>query len=151
MTMKTNKQKRGKKDVREAAGFSMTDEVFAVSIGQLVGKEEFPTKSPQETVCCPVENNPSSKPAGSEMNVASFVQVTLHRESAGRGGKTVTLVAVKPPQTKNSLEALAKDLRRGLGCGSHVEGDRVVLQGDIPDRAQEWFVKKGARKIVRGN
>ncbi len=129
----------------------MTDEVFSISIGQLVGKEEYPADSPPKTACCPIENTPPSKPAGSEMGVASFAQVTLHRESAGRGGKTVTLVAVKPPQTKISLEALAKDLRKGLGCGSHVEGDRIVLQGDIPDRAQEWFVKKGARKVVRGN
>ena len=83
--------------------------------------------------------------------VASFTQVTLHRSSAGRGGKTVTLVAIKPRQSPAALEALSKALRKGLGCGSRVEEDRIALQGDIPDRAREWFAQKGARKIVRGN
>jgi translation initiation factor 1 (eIF-1/SUI1) len=86
-----------------------------------------------------------------EAVVASFAQVTLHRQTAGRAGRTVTMVTVKPPRPPAVLDALAKALRRGLGCGSHVEQDRIVLQGDISDRAQDWFLKKGARKVISGN
>jgi translation initiation factor 1 (eIF-1/SUI1) len=127
--------------------FSINDgEDFSISIGQLMGKEEN-SSPPRELP----EERPITEPPDPEALVASFAQVTLHRQSAGRSGRMVTLVAVKPAQPGATLEALAKALRRGLGCGSHVEGDRVVLQGDIPDRAREWFVKKGARKVVRGN
>jgi translation initiation factor 1 (eIF-1/SUI1) len=78
-------------------------------------------------------------------------QITMHRESSGRGGRTVTIVSVKPEPDSATAQSLAKLIRRGLGCGSHVEGLRVVLHGDIMDRAEAWFKKHGARRIVRGN
>ncbi|MDR3230835.1 MAG: translation initiation factor [Synergistaceae bacterium] len=112
---------------------------------QLMGKEDVSPPSRKT----PTENTAGKSPP--EVAPSAFTQVTLHRQSAGRAGRTVTMVAIKPPQSPAALEALAKTLRRALGCGSHVEQDRIVLQGDIPDRAQEWFVKKGARKVVRGN
>jgi translation initiation factor 1 (eIF-1/SUI1) len=83
--------------------------------------------------------------------IASFTQVTLHRQSAGRAGRTVIMVTIKPPQMPVMLDALTAALRRGLGCGAHVEQDRVALQGDIAGRAQEWFVRKGARRVIKGN
>lgn len=128
--------------------FSTTDETFSLSIGELMGKEKppVPRETPPET---PKKN--AADVSDTEGVVASFAQVTLHRQSAGRGGRTVTLVAIKPVPTSATLDSLSKVLRKGLGCGSHVEEDRIVLQGDIPDRAQEWFLKKGARKVVRGN
>jgi translation initiation factor 1 (eIF-1/SUI1) len=78
-------------------------------------------------------------------------QITMHRESAGRRGHTVTAAAFKPEPDIKTLEAAAKTLRKGLGCGSHIEGSRVILHGDVMDRAESWFAKNGAKKIVRGN
>ena len=75
-------------------------------------------------------------------------KVTLQRQRAGRGGKTVTLV-ILPQDYKGDTAALAKELRKGLGCGSTIEDGKIVLQGDISDRAEAWFAKKGVTKITR--
>lgn len=140
--MKKNKNSK----IENTDIFSATDETFSLSIGELMGREK-PQTSPETPPAPP----PPSAPHTPQDAVGSFAQVTLHRQSAGRGGKTVTLVAIKPPQAPAMLETLAGALRKDLGCGSRVEEGRIVLQGNIPDRAQEWFVKKGARKVVRGN
>ena len=75
-------------------------------------------------------------------------EVALQRQRAGRGGKTVTLV-ILPQDYKGDTTALAKELRKGLGCGSTIEDGKIVLQGDIADRAEAWFAKKGVTKITK--
>ena len=62
----------------------------------------------------------------------------------------VTLVRLKGNELPDA-EELAKALRKGLGCGSHVGEECIVLQGNIADRAEEWFAKKGVKRIVLGN
>ena len=46
------------------------------------------------------------------------------------------------------LERVARELKRGLGCGATVEGDTIVLQGDLAGRAGPWLAARGVRKIV---
>jgi len=77
-------------------------------------------------------------------------KIVLRREKKGHGGKTVTTVSGLdfPAPT---LDTLAKALRKGLGCGSMLDGKTIVLQGDIQQRAEEWLRGHGATKIVRGN
>ncbi len=75
-------------------------------------------------------------------------RVVLRREKKGRGGKVVTTL------TRHGLDelgctALAKRLRKALGCGAGVEADVVVLQGDQRDRAAELLEGDGWR-VVRG-
>jgi translation initiation factor 1 len=77
-------------------------------------------------------------------------KIVLRRERKGRKGKTVTLVEGLELRGKD-LEEMARDLRRELGCGSHVESDVVVLHGDQVERAEGLFQKKGFRNIVRGS
>jgi translation initiation factor 1 len=94
--------------------------------------------------------SPTAPPATGEFDLADQGKLVLRRERKGRGGKTVTLLTgLSLPPAR--LEALARALRKALGCGSVVEGDIIVLQGDIVPRAQEWLVKHGAKKIVLGN
>jgi translation initiation factor 1 (eIF-1/SUI1) len=78
-------------------------------------------------------------------------QITMNRETTGRRGHTVTAVAFKLEPDEKTLEAVAKALRKGLGCGGHIEGSRVILHGDVMRGAELWFAKNGAKKIVRGN
>lgn len=112
---------------------------LSLSIGALLGKETAPQSA-----------RPQAPKKSFDELIAGLTQVTLHRESSGRGGRTVTLVRLKG-NTLPDAEELAKALRKGLGCGSHVEEGCVVLQGSIADRAQEWFAKKGVGRIVMGN
>ena len=50
---------------------------------------------------------------------------------------------------QKDLAALAKELRKALGCGSAMEEGKIVLQGDIMERVEAWFLKKGAAKITK--
>lgn len=115
-------------------------EDFAVSIGEATG-----FSSPCKT------GRTSNEAASAAEIAASARQFTLHRESSGRGGRIVTAVSTSPEQSPSALETLAKAMRKGLGCGSHVEGKRIILQGDIQERTEQWLSKHGAGKVVMGN
>ena len=54
-------------------------------------------------------------------------------------------------QVITDREKLAREMRKGLGCGSFVEEGNVILQGDICDRAREWLLKNGVKEVVCGN
>ena len=109
-------------------GTAGMEEGLSLSIGALLGKE-VPPQSVEET------RNPAKKTEtakGPQKTLAELLagltQVTLHRESSGRGGRMVTLVRLKGNELPDA-EELAKALRKGLGCGSHVEEECIVLQG----------------------
>jgi translation initiation factor 1 len=55
--------------------------------------------------------------------------VRLHRESKGRGGKSVTLVKGVPLPGKE-LKSLARALKQKCGVGGAVKGDVIEIQGD---------------------
>ncbi len=76
-------------------------------------------------------------------------RIVLRRERKGRKGKTVTVVegvVLSSP----ALKETARRMRRELGCGSHVEDDKVVLQGDQRERASLWLKRQGFRNVVDG-
>src|SRR5262245_24271617 len=59
--------------------------------------------------------------------------VRLARETKGRGGKAVTLIAGLPPD-EALLTELARTLKRFCGAGGSVEDGVIVLQGDHRNR-----------------
>jgi translation initiation factor 1 len=75
-------------------------------------------------------------------------KVVLRREKKGRGGKVVTTLT-RHGLSEADCKAMAKRLRKALGCGAGVEGDVVVLQGDQRDRAVGVLEGEGWR-VVRG-
>jgi len=78
-----------------------------------------------------------------------FGKISLQHQRAGRGGKTVTLISISGEteyKLKHNLEALLKELKKSLGCGGQIEEGKIVLQGEIADRASEWFAKMGAKQ-----
>ena len=72
----------------------------------------------------------------------------LRREKKGRGGKVVTRLS---GVSEVAREDVAKQMKKGLGCGALVEGDDIILLGSLVDRAADWLEKQGAKKVVRGN
>jgi translation initiation factor 1 len=92
-------------------------------------------------------------PATSETEKIDFggaTKIVLRREKKGRGGKTATVVeGIKRPPS--ALERIARDLRKLLGCGASVEGNTIVVQGDMAARIEPWLVARGAKKVVIGN
>ena len=84
------------------------------------------------------------------LDLSGSGKLVLRRERKGHGGKTVTIVSgLALPAAR--LELIAREMRKGLGCGSTVEGNTLMLLGDIAPRAEDWLRKHGATKIVIGN
>lgn len=90
------------------------------------------------------------KPSADPLDLSNVGKLVVRRERKGRGGKTVTLVSGLPAAPAR-MDALARALRKALGCGSTVEGSDIVLQGDITARVQAWLQAHGATKVVLGN
>jgi len=94
---------------------------------------------------------PPPPPAAASSERKSRGRLVLRRETKHRGGKAVIVVsgfdAAKVDDA--TLEILAKNLKRTLGCGGtleRTERDReLVLQGDQPARVAELLVAEGFR------
>lgn len=126
-------------------------EGMSLPLGVILGKLD---DTPQEAE----SKDKRDKKAAKEVSVQdlgeyvrSLAQVTLMRETAGRGGRTVTVVSMRPAPSPDTAQALARTIRKNLGCGAQVEECRIVLHGDLRIRAEAWFVKQGAKKVVIGN
>lgn len=75
-------------------------------------------------------------------------KIVLRREKKGRGGKTVTRVSGLP---SSRLDELCRKMKKGLGCGAKVEGEDLVLLGELTERGAEWLKGAGATQVVIGN
>jgi translation initiation factor 1 len=74
-------------------------------------------------------------------------RAVVRLERKGRGGKEATLVeklALAPAE----LERWCKDLKSALGCGGAVDGEAIVLQGDLRKRVEPLLVARGVRKVT---
>jgi translation initiation factor 1 len=71
----------------------------------------------------------------------------VRMERKGRGGKEATIVeklGLKPA----ALEQWCKELKQALGCGGSVDGDTIVLQGDLRQRLPAVLTAKGVAKVI---
>ncbi len=68
-------------------------------------------------------------------------------ERKGRGGKAVTIVE-RLGLAPGELSAWLGELKRALGCGGQVEGDALVLQGDLRERVRPLLEARGVRKVT---
>jgi translation initiation factor 1 len=75
-------------------------------------------------------------------------KVVVRHERKGHGGKTVTVVSGIAPSAR---DALCGALKKAMGCGARVEGDDVVLQGELVERAIAFLQARGAKRVVRGS
>ncbi len=78
-------------------------------------------------------------------------RLVVRRERKGRGGKTVTVVQWPDGAEADALDALARELRKGLGTAAQREEASIAVQGDIADRVAAWLAGRGAGRIVRGD
>lgn len=77
-------------------------------------------------------------------------KLVVRRERKGHGGKTVTRIEGLRG-TATELEAIAKELKRALGCGATVDGNDVLVQGDQSDRVVTLLQARGANKVIVGS
>jgi translation initiation factor 1 len=74
--------------------------------------------------------------------VPTRIVATLRMEKAGRGGKTVTVVAGLP-RNPAFLKALCAELKRACGSGGAVGDGTVEIQGEARDRVRAYLRGKG--------
>ena len=89
--------------------------------------------------------NPADGAAGAEYVLKG--KIALHREKKGRAGKTATRISGLN-LTPDALAAVARDMKRQLGCAAVVEQGDVVLLGDLSERAADWLRAHGAKRVV---
>ena len=80
--------------------------------------------------------------AGGDDTVPTRIIATLRIEKAGRGGKTVTVVAGLP-RNATFLKNLCAELKRACGSGGAVGDGTVEIQGEARDRVRAHLRGKG--------
>lgn len=66
----------------------------------------------------------------------------MRLESKGRGGKSVTVI-FNLPLDENSARTFASDMKSNFGCGGTLKDSTIELAGDMREKVEEFFVKKG--------
>lgn len=76
-------------------------------------------------------------------------RAVVRMERKGRAGKEATIIEkleLKPAE----LETWCRALKVALGCGGAVDGDSIVLQGDLRKRVEAVLIARGVRKVTVG-
>lgn len=93
-----------------------------------------PAPGPQKLPPKPIEKKPPAR-------------AVVRYERKGRGGKEVTVVD-KLELKANELEQWCGELKAAMGCGGFVDGETIVLQGDLRTRLPAALGAKGIAKIT---
>lgn len=103
-----------------------------------------------------VEREPTQRPEASNSDQAapapqkSRGRVDIIRQTAHRGGKTVTVVTGFLGISLAEKERLAKEMQQACGAGGTVKEGRIEIQGDQRDAVSLILVKAGFRPVFAG-
>ena len=95
------------------------------------------------------DSGSESKPDSPPLTPTRSVKLVLQREKKGRAGKTATRLRGLP--TLEARQHWATKLKKELGCGATIEGQDVILLGDVGERAKTRLEAGGFRRVVLGN
>jgi translation initiation factor 1 len=93
---------------------------------------------------------PDNKPPSSEPPRKSRGRVDIIRNTAGRGGKTVTVVTNFVGIGLPEKEKLAKEMQKTCGTGGTVKEGRIEIQGDKREEVARILTKAGFRPVFAG-
>ena len=77
-------------------------------------------------------------------------RVDIIRQTAHRGGKTVTVVTGFIGISQTEKEQLAKEMQKACGVGGTVKEGRIEIQGDRRDDVARILTKAGFRPVFAG-
>ncbi|MBI3886565.1 MAG: translation initiation factor [Opitutae bacterium] len=77
-------------------------------------------------------------------------RVEIKRTTAGRGGKTVTIVTGFLGIGLPEKESLCKKMRNACGCGGTVKGGDIEIQGDQRETIARLLTEAGFRPVFAG-
>ena len=73
----------------------------------------------------------------------------LHRDSKGRGGKTVSIVK-NLQLSEADLKSLAKKLKQACGTGGTIKDGTIEIQGEHREKIAEVMQKLGYKTKIAG-
>jgi translation initiation factor 1 len=76
--------------------------------------------------------------------------VDIIRQTAHRGGKTVTVVTGFIGIGRAEQETLAKEMQKLCGAGGTVKEGRIEIQGDQREAVARILTKSGFRPVCAG-
>lgn len=77
-------------------------------------------------------------------------RVDIIRNTAGRGGKTVTVVTNFVGIGLPEKEQLAKEMQKACGTGGTVKEGRIEIQGDKREEVARILTRAGFRPVFAG-
>lgn len=93
--------------------------------------------------------SPGASTAAPAKKASGPARAVVRIERKGRGGKDATIIG-HLGLGASELEVWVKALKAQLGCGGAVEGDEIVLQGDLRKRVGPLLEARGVRKVTIG-
>lgn len=122
--------------------------------GQSLGQNPFGALSaaglPTSTQPPQVAPAQLGKASGRSQPNTNRGRVDIKRTTAGRGGKTVTLVTGFVGIGLPEKEQLAKKMRNACGCGGTVKDGDIEIQGDQRDKIAAILTEAGFRPVFAG-
>lgn len=116
--------------------------------GQSLGSNPFASLS---GAGLPVAPQSAIQPAArKEAPAKNRGRVDIKRTTAGRGGKTVTLVTGFVGIGLPEKESLAKKMRNACGCGGTVKDGDIEIQGDQREKIAQILTEAGFRPVFAG-
>ena len=117
--------------------------------GQLSSQNPFSELS--ELGDLPDGNEPSSQPT-SRRNRKNMTRGRLNitRETAHRGGKTVTVIANFKGIALPEIQELAKKIQKSYGVGGTVKNGRIEIRGDLREEVKEILEEAGFQPVFAG-
>jgi translation initiation factor 1 len=95
------------------------------------------------------EPAPAAPAAQAPAGPRAPARAVVRMERKGRGGKEVTIVdRLGLPPTE--LERWCRELKQALGCGGAVDGELIVLQGDLRPRIAAVLEARGVGRVTVG-
>jgi translation initiation factor 1 len=119
--------------------------------GQALGQNPFGTL--ESSGLPSLARAPESRPVGAGGKPAPAKnrgRVDILRETAGRGGKTVTVVTNFTGIGLPEKEQLAKKMQKACGAGGTVKDGRIEIQGDRREIVARILTEAGFRPVLAG-
>src|SRR5258706_2179990 len=110
-----------------------------------LASEAFPVASENSPAACSPATPEAEKPARKNRG-----RVDIVRQTAGRGGKTVTVVKNFVGIGLPEKEQLAKAMQRACGTGGTVKDGQIEIQGDKREEIARILTEANFRPVFAG-
>ncbi len=118
--------------------------------GEALGQNPFAALSASGLPAVPAGPVGPARPEPVPAPVRNRGRVEIRRTTAGRGGKTVTLVSGFVGIGLPEKEQLAKKMRNACGCGGTVKDGSIEIQGDQREKIAAILAAAGFRPVFAG-